>query len=420
MDIGSAKKKKILIAILGICALLLVVWGILVISIFQGGKGKKNTKDGSGIWVLVSKEDGARGMSYAYDSKGRLIHAEPNNDGSAKGKYEYDLEYYYDGDVPVTKMTYKKTGYGREEREEYTYYPSGKIRTHADYWDADLGIYTYREVYDEKQRVIHEYDYDEEGKLSSDTQTVYDGNGYVISCETHYADGQIVQSKRGELDSEGRVTKVYKYNQGEWIFFEEIEYSEDGGRISKNYQTHWVETETDGNEGLWRTDLYYAFRLDAENRVVEYWDYDYWTNTEPVLRIHYIYEYSETKDRRREVQTTGPEEKYQFTHIKEYDLNDRLVYEERIDQDGSTVQEYLYDEHGNLCMQRSFKNGVLSNEFVYTNTYDSYGNLLSVVSKSDKNTYKYEKIQISEEQIAENAKFYMDFPEHMEIIQKYR
>ncbi|MBO4398517.1 MAG: hypothetical protein J5795_00125 [Lachnospiraceae bacterium] len=324
-----------------------------------------------------------------------------------KWKYEYNLEYYYEGDVPVTKLTI--SDYGLESREEYTYYPSGKIRTYAEFWDADLGIYLYRTVYDENQRVIEEYDYDEEGKLSSTTQTVRDEREYVISSETRKADGQIEQTIRGELDSEGRVTKVYKYvpQTKEWRILHEIEYSEDGSRIDKTYTKNRDET----------TVLCYAFRWDAENRQTESWDYDYWTNTEPVLRTHYIYEYSETKDRRREVQTTGPEEKNQFSIIKEYDLNDRLVYEETIDKDGSKVTDYIYDEYGNLWKIRYSENGAKSTETVIENTYDSYGNLLSVV-KDHKSVYKYEKIRISEKQMAENARFYMDFPENMEKIRK--
>ena len=429
MNSSNNKKQKLLIAILGACALLLIVWVILIVIVFRGPKKGNGNKDGekgkSGqedtdegvIWLLVLKKHGNQETTYTYDSMGRPIHLEyENND---EWKNYCDIEYCYEDGIPVTKLTITEMYYGHENRNEYTYSSSGTIRTHVDRWDADLGIYANREVYDENERVIDEFSYDE-GKLSKEIQTVYDEKGYVITREEHnISRGGWRKLEWGDLDSLGRVTKEYTYISGldglsglaNYRVKREIEYAEDGSRVEKNYQTRYVRTGEDIEDGFYQTYLAYEVRIGADDRVLEGWSYDTQPTGECTISDHQIYEYSETGDR---LWTTVISERSVW--IREFDSKGNLIHSKTTYSDGriANEQQDFYDEHGNLTKSRVSDDGVEFWEHLYKYTYDAYGNLLSVeYENGTKDIYEYDKIRLSEEQISENAKFYIDSPENM-------
>ena len=432
MDSSRSKKQKMVIAILGVCALLLVVWVILIISVFRGLKkengktggensGQKNSDEGV-TWLLVSKKKSNHTTTYTYDSKGRLIHAEPDYGKGEDWKYLYDVEYYYEEDIPVTKLTITEIYYGHVDREEYTYSPSGFIRTHSTNWDEELGMYVHREVYDDKQRLIDECYYDE-GKLSKEIQTVYDETGYVITREEHdVSGGGWRKLEWGDLDSLGRVTKEYAYISGldglsglaDYRVKREIEYAEDGSRVEKNYRTRYVRTGEDNEDGFYQTYLAYEVRIGEDDRTLEDWSYDIQQTGERTLSNHQTYEYSEAEDCCR---TTVISERSVW--VREYDSKGNLIHSKTTYSDGRTAKEQqnFYDEYGNLTKIQESDDGVEFCKYLYKYTYDAYGNLLSVEYENGaKDIYEYDKIRLSEEQIAENAKFYMDLPENLNTI----
>ncbi|MBO7632313.1 MAG: hypothetical protein J6S78_08305, partial [Lachnospiraceae bacterium] len=181
-------------------------------------------------------------------------------------------------------------------------------------------------------------------------------------------------------------------------------YFDDGGMLLRVYDNGYLKAET---------------RLDAEGRTVEYTDYDYWSADEPVVHWRAVYEYTKTEQGYRKKITEGHLESGVSTYVtvEEYTADDRLISSEAYESEGNITKfgKYVYDENGKPLKDIESQDGVTFSEWVYT--YDRYGNLISEGRPGETEyTYEYKPIHLSEEQIAENAKFYMDLPYKMEKI----
>ena len=412
----QTKHKKLIFAICGISALALISWIVLLCFVFRRptkvtnqGEKPKEIIDENAVWVLTSEDHGNwKYDDFEYDSTGRLIHAEENSEVSEKWKLEYNLEYYYEGDVPVTKLTIIENYHGIERRDEYEYYPSGRIRKHTAYYGESNSPH-YTDIYaDTRIRCsLKSVNYANDGSVIQEYRFEPDPNGYVISCEKiDYTEKtpEWTLIKKSELDAKGRVVKLYAYEKEKWWLDKEMEYFDDGGMSLRVYDNGYLKAET---------------RLDAEGRTVEYTDYDYWSADEPVVHWRTVYEYTKTEQGYRKKITEGHLESGVSTYVtvEEYTTDDRLISSEAYDSKGNITKygKYVYDENGKPLKDIESRDGVTFSEWVYT--YDRYGNLISEGRPGETEyTYEYKPIHLSEEQIAENAKFYMDLPYKMEKI----
>ena len=447
----NGKSGKLRRVLLIVCALMLVVWGVLIAHVILGSKEKKETET---IRVLKSmksqyrmsyREDGNFHTSedvYRYDEKGRLINLSYYSDGVIYSSY--DLEYYYDGDLPVTRMTYilyNRIG-GVDEiwrKEVYEYYPSGKMRSRTQYWEYNSETYIERTFFDTNGYETGWTSY-ENGVVVSKGRYQRDVNGFEISCELwtpEEDEWKPVLKEKNECDSEGRVRKQYTYFDDRWWLNREIEYYDDGTWLRTDYKRSRDETD----ESVIHTFPFLSYLIDSEGRTLEVKQYDYWSEDEPFVDHQTTIEYAaDGSYTERNIYSFG------YVYTRKYDRDGRLVTQERVNSDGviDKIIQNIYDERGRLLKERSSEDGVEFTETVCR--YDQQGNLIYEGSATDEKdgryyqydeqgslirewpasdeesytSYQYEDIRVSKEQLEENGKFYMDDPQNMEIIKEQR
>ena len=455
---GNTRSKKMRLVLIGACVLMLAVWGVLIAVLLHGSK--KSGDGDEAIRVLKSVQRTSKSYSYLgkdqeeydtdvweyrYDSKGRLTNVSYYPEG--KLYRSYDLEYYYDGDLPVTRMTLSYYSYystktediTEVEKDRYEYYPSGKIRSHAEYWQEDSQSYSRCTYYDEKRHETGWTDYDEEGSVKRKYRNQLDRNGYEISYEIWEPENDEwtpSENSKSERDAEGRVRKQYMLNDGEWELTCEIEYDDDGARRQTDYTRYSKSRE----DGTWRILPKLSWRYDPDDRLIEVAEYDYWSADEPFVECLTTYEYTDNG---------GYTEKRVFNSgaasTGEYDRDGQTIWEESVDSKGKVcwIVRNTYDENGHILKNRTSKDGENFTETIYRYDregrliyhgsadesdgwyyeYDQHGNLIREWSGSNEGvctTYQYKEIQISKEQLEENKKFYMDDPSEMPTIVRQR
>lgn len=408
----QTKHKKLIFAICGISALALISWIVLLCFVFRRptkvtnqGEKPEEIIDENAVWVLTSEDHGNwKYDDFEYDRQGRLIHVSDYKE-PGKSAYSFDLEYFYDDGIPVTKVIRTDNEFGY--RDEYEYYPSGRIRKHTAYYKESNSPH-YTDIYaDTRIRCsLKSVNYANDGSVIQEYRFEPDPNGYVISCEKiDYTEKtpEWTLIKKSELDAKGRVVKLYAYEKEKWWLDKEMEYFDDGGMSLRVYNNGYLKAET---------------RLDAEGRTVESTDYDYWSAD--VVYWRTVYEYTKTEQgyRKKEITECHRESGVStYVMFEEYTADDRLISSEEYDSKGNLTKcgRYVYDEDGKPLKDIQSKDGVTFYEWVYN--YDRYGNLISEGRPGETaHTYEYKPIHLSEEQIAENAKFYLALPYEMEQI----
>ncbi|MBO4627653.1 MAG: hypothetical protein J5645_06735 [Lachnospiraceae bacterium] len=419
------RKQRFVWAVICICVLAAiggVIFGVL--------RKMKEDEANETIWVVESRHDEMSQLSVAsdgtlymprglhertgwewkceYDDYGRLVRMTATSDTIFNDCY--DLEYYYLGDTPITRVTHTDVYTYSESwvsREQHEYYPSGVIRSSAPYWDEEHKLFTYREFYDEEQKLVRWESYDNDGNVESEGRFTYDSYGHRMLEETRDAgaDEWSVGSWKSDCDDEGRVIRMYRRRSGTWLPVLSYEYNTDGTVVESQY----VSGRDDNGE--WMTNLDYIKVFDRAGRTVR---------TEAIRSSRNavtVYTYGPTDEQgfRKTALYNG------YVSTTEYDRDNHLIFDQEVDPDGKVLSERRinYDKDGRLLSTRTFRNGVLVAEDVYD--YSGLGNLTSIVSLNGDVTYfDYIPITISKEQAAENAKFYMDFPTEMETIPRYR
>lgn len=460
----SAKtRNKIMCMLLGICALLLVAYGVLIVFVLRGSEEKKRQKEQKEpketIRVLKAEQytsssfewDGKKYVNqyktdeveYQYDSYGRLTKESHFSDGKIRSSY--DLEYYYDRDTPVTRVieiwyTYRN-GETQEidRREEHEYYPSGKIRSHTKFWYSAPQTCAIRTFYDTTRHETEWIRYHYNGDVAEKGRYYRDVNGFEISCEIWTPEDDewtVAQNTKSECDSEGRVRKQYEYLNGIWRLTREIEYYDDGTWL----RTDYAQAHDKKDESKLHTYPYISWLFDREGRRLETKGYDYWSGDEPFVDLQVTYEYTDDG---------GYTEKKKYNSGAEYitvfDRDSREISLTGTDRDGAVcrVVQNTYSDDGRILKSRSSKDGVEFEETIYCYDqqgnlmfagsasdegegryyeYDPYGNLLRQWSASDERlgtSYQYEEIRLSKEQLEENKKFYSDDPAKMDRIIEY-
>ena len=183
-----------------------------------------------------------------YDSQGLLLtDTNYNAEGNIQSVSEYDelgrtIKYtsYNKKGKPsqVTESIYDEKGFRTRQNEldgsghlqrftQYTYNERGKRSTEARY--SENNILSYEVKYDDHGNEIKTSYYDDDGALSSYSQSEYDEDGTKIKGSSYRADGTL--SSATEY-AEGRAFKVSYYTaEGQLNFYTEYEYNEDGKRI---------------------------------------------------------------------------------------------------------------------------------------------------------------------------------------------
>lgn len=447
-------KKKAKRVLLGACALILAAWGALIVFVLRGSKDKKDYET---VWVLKSEQKTIHSykyntkekkyvkqydtdeVEYQYDSFGRLVKLYSNN---GMIDLSYDLEYYYDGETPVTRVTMTRYSVraGAEPevtwREEHEYDPSGKIRSHTKYWPADLQTCAEKTFYDTNRQETGWISYDHSGNVDGKGRYQRDVNGFEISCETWTPEDDewtLIQTRKSECDSEGRVRKQYEYYKDEWWLTREIEYYDDGTWLLTEYKQYPdKQDESKRNTYVWR-----SYRIDAKGRNLEVIVYNYRSKDEPFVIRRYTYEYTDDGgftekteydsgsvfiniyDRDgRLISSNGTDEKGEVFYFEQniYGEDGRIL-KRRSSKDGETI--YRYDQQGNLIFKGSASD---ESDGTYYE-YDPHGNLLREWLASDEEegtSYQYEEIRLTKEQLEENKKFYTADPMEMDRIIAYR
>ena len=383
----------------------------------------------------VSETDGeGREIKYTYDSYGRLIKVE-DTDGSTDLIYdEYGnlsevndksgtIAYSYDNYDRITEVTdargktvkyaYDEIGniisltYPGGEIVRYEYNPDGSLATVTDSKnritkytydsvgrliktekpDGSIDIKTYnesgymiseREV-DSKGEVIlnYEYGYDSFGNITSIKNCLEDGEDISYSAEsmgigaTVSEDGDnIVTNVSMEYNS---VNQLIKYNGNA------IKYDKNGNMIYGPLDGEMTEFEYDSKNRLIRAgDVRYTYdadgvRISAEtDTYIEYYVIDRVNGISQILQIERFYKAKGDKNQSDSSDRTV-----------NYYYGNGLVYEDSTEG----LRVYHYDHQGSI---RKITDD--SGEILYNFTYGTYGELLSIWHKGDKNNLSVKEI----------------------------
>ncbi len=402
--------------ILLMCGVALVAWIILAVMIFSGKskQGKSSdlqptetrvetsatpAPDMVQVWLLEKQyqtySNGKKKLvcQYGYDGNGRCVAC--GYDGQDKGYlFQYD-----EGNHIVIEIQSDYEVYAGEVRKGETFYQSnGRKTKQTEYRKTSAGEYVpfHETVWNEDGHVIQNLYYGEGGSVSSGSVFQYDLNGYVIKEE--YMDPKQytwVVIQYAELDSEGRVTRIYSAeNAGEVGVFGismEIVYHSDGTRE----ETRYIEGEE------------HFRKLDLNGRET----YAEWYDSDSNLKKYQITEYYETEKGITSEQKFYSGDTYVSTFIQIYNPEGELVLQKRIEADGieSVLLERIYDNAGRLVFEKQNSRTV---EYIY----DENGNLIkesingpissgsgiSVISRE----YEYTQITIPRSVAEENDAYY--------------
>lgn len=432
------KNRKIKWLIIGICAVALVGWGVLMVVIFGGGGkdgGRKTPETGIPevpqgsvlVWCrteAVEIYDGVtRGTRYKYDDEGRCIRSAKYEDYS-KLKAESDVRTFeYISGEGLVRETYDKDVYldiwaddpeTFEGRTEILLDVDGNQRGKKEYIKKEDGSYLL--VYESESNrygiKTSIFSYDKNGVLKEGARCGVDANGWMVSGEEYVAaTGQWRPFERAEFDELGRAVKVYRiWPEGGEVVEETITHREDGA------WTVWSHNMYDDSVVEYRID----FDKDGERILNQQlqdgkpWGYYDSLETEPTergtLERYTEYNYDDNGN---------PYPMKIVTRELDHKGNTLQVYQynSRIDSEG-VIYEAEYDEQGRIMKSvvryeswdwETDSKEILSTERAYT--YDEYGNCISImVTEENGETWReqftYVPKVITEEQAKENEQYY--------------
>ncbi|MBR6018893.1 MAG: hypothetical protein IK055_01585 [Lachnospiraceae bacterium] len=413
------KSKKVKWIILSICAVALVVLGVLMVKKF-GGEEKKpaktnnNTstptaevspeaKDTVTVWCLTDvyghDSDGEvrHTKTYEYDDQGRCI-SEINylkwNEVTGE-EYSSTSEY--------TTYTYDEQNHftiqhnSVPEVSEYSYDVDGTLRSVVTYQPKQDGTLakSWRVEYDKNSWIASEaYDLETGERVDADLIS-RDVNGNVISEKTYKAgESEWQVLSKSECDELGRVTTAYKVVNGQDQLYMENKYREDGSWTALSYDLEGDELQVDGSKEYdpsGRELEHLEIMPDGSVRMrdtTEYLDTSEGTVTKRVRT--YYGELSRTLETRR-----NPEGKLTYVEAHEYGE----------DYESITLYEVFCDKEGR------FERVVYKDAFELVYSYDEHGNCVRITGTGVdgevwSTEYVYTPVEISPEQAEENKLFY--------------
>ena len=416
------KNKKSKWIILSICAVALVGWGALVVTIFNGDPKKpEGTPTPTGfiktpgtvvVWCMTEEyernPDGVRSLvgSFEYDDRGRCIkeerHYGPATETSEifwKGKtYTYDEENHY----VILRETYM--GSGVSGVSDTSYDRAGIVRASVDYDLPYNGTLTKRfeNTYDENGRLLGGRGFDRKtGEPDSEYVITRDINGEILSEKSFSAQsGKWEMTMSSQTDELGRAIKVYDVYEsiGEPNRLSmEIQYHEDGSRTSLTY---WDSSSGGRFVGT-------VYEYDRLGRRTEYRN----LSEEGKEISRRATEYLETPDGTTEKKSRYGNGVLELTVEIRRNRNGKIIYLEECRyseyNNGRTrLIETFYDEDGRVT--RVVCEGVYELEYAY----DEYGNCVMITETKDNGQvyyteYVYTPVEISPEQAEENKLFYL-------------
>lgn len=400
------QRKKAIGLIVGICAVALVAWIVLMVTVFRDKEEEKKpfvtptpyqlpeVPEGSVlVWRLLEVYDvpekgaGYYSYRYTYDDKGRCISAlrydEPDH-------VEMEFMLSYDETTGRTTVTRLESSYGtpgvfstkyvtvydaqgravskeHSELENGVYVPSSKDEIDFD----DQGRPTARRVYDSfytgqlilcMERtydplgyVLSEYDR-YRGKIDNYTRDPY---GHVIEHWTEWpteepSRGRIVDGE-SELDDEGRVVLR---REPWWVEGADGEYVE--AYLEYRY--------TYSDDGTWRNEWY-----SEDGRLREVQEFDVYGN---ITLEKEFYE---------DGTVSGWESVYQPR------FNGRVLQSSKYKEDGSFEYTYRseYDDFGNRVRTYTLEDGKW--ELLYEDSYDAEGRRTGIQRAYHSVDYRYDE-----------------------------
>lgn len=323
--------------------------------------------------------------------KDGVLIKQTNKTADDKISSEYS-DYTYDANGKQTGYVY--TSYDTSTGEAYssttytkTYYDNGYIKSEKqEYSYGGSKVINYSEK--SQYRKISEYQYDEDGKVSSSYIYDYYDNGYVKTIDDTWKYGRTVTTYSEtewyrelevvKYDSAGKFTSSATYD-----YYDngnkkaETSYDEDGNITSSKEYVYYesgrkqseIETDSDGNYKVttypdsenynWRATSEISY--DKEDNVTQSTIYTYnengdktkveKTDSSGTELTEYKYD-----DNGRQIseKTTYPDNTY-YLREAEYNSEGYQLYVKCIERDGSGYENYFKYENGNSIYEKEVK-----------------------------------------------------------------
>ena len=399
-------RRTFIVVILSVCAVALVTEIALLIHSFAKKKSASKVSEEQNydgyIWLLVEETDSRLGTcKYDYDDLGRCIRVEYNGFFYADRSRPFceitTVEYVYQDGEPVTILTYPDPQFFESRRRKTYFNSSGTAIYDARY----QRLYVEEtDEYSDELRVMDERSYDEngyetldrsfyEGAVFSEIVSEYDRYGHTILRRIVWNNGENVDFVRfrGTCDSLGRVYEIRDKN-GELCT--RIEYNDDGGYKEAYYHNREVEPYRE----VWYNAGGEAVREESNGEVVF----------------------------RREATKQGGyrtiEKESHGALTEEFDqrglliAHDFVYYVESGAQEGMNSYRMTYDDAGRLIREECSLSDGTKHLILVKYSFDSYGNVIaekwSGTDEHGNKTYRYIPVKLTDEQLAERAKFCQD------------
>ncbi len=210
--------------------------------------------------------------------------------------------------------------------------------------------YYYVYDYDEKGNKILSIQYDFQGNEKSweKTDWQYDADGNELGYVSYSRSGEELYRREFTYDDNGNEVKDICYKSGEFRFCYTYEYDANGNKTkttefdSAGNIEEWNETEYD-NQGNAIKELYYE-----GEEVLDYWNSN---------------EYDENGNKILE-KVFSPEGELKYSYEQSYDVHGNQISWINREGDGtvsaSSIDEYDYDENGNMLKEYHYFDGNLS------------------------------------------------------------
>ena len=432
------RNRKMKWLIIGICAVALVGWGVLMAVIFGGGGkdgGRKTPETGIPevpqgsvlVWcrteAITIYSGGTKGSRYEYDDEGRCIRSAWYDDFGIPKEESNVRTYQYLAGEGLVRDTHYEDVYVEDYQDQPELFSGrieldrdidGNCRRKTEYIKKDDGSYLKIYEYEENEfgNIVSTYNYDTDGVLRDAMRCETDVNGWVVRGEEYVAEtGRWQVFERAELDELGRAVKVYSA-WGENI--ERLEasftYREDGSR------TVWEYNMYDDSIVEYRIDFDKDGRriLNQQYQDGKPWGYCDSLETEPtergILERYTEYNYDDNgnpypmKTVTRELDHRGNILQVYYFEMSTLRQSDGVVYEAEYDEQGRIMKSVIRYESWETESKE-----VLSTERAYT--YDEYGNCISIVVTEEngetwREQFTYVPKVITEEQAKENEQYY--------------
>lgn len=410
-------RKKAKILIIGICAVALVTWIILMVTIFRDPEEKKPEKEPTPM-ILPEVPEGSV-LVWVWTETREMREGEPGETTKEKLKYdEYgrciEIEYYYS--VPSvdiqTKFEYIE-GDHRTVMIERTYGSDGKrggVYTHE--YDAEGHEVRLKEEFSDASSQTTARRYDENGILrsldvtryspdggiydNSSSRTTYDICGHV-SGRMDSTDGANWDTIGvGEYDEQGRIVLYEERDSdGDITLRESYEYQPDGGFTyqksdhnglkvcrfnAEGYILSFEQNPPEGSKSEYKGNFFEYF-VDEDRITVKVTR----ASTKGGALSLYYWDVYTPDQRRLEYGAVMDDGSNQILRTYEYDAAGRLV--KYVYGDNDMVTEYEYDAYGNLVKE----------SVSYSD--DSYSDVVT--------TYEYTPMVITKEQKEYSEGFYL-------------